>query len=239
SCPLKFKYKYIDKINWKQDDIENREYYEGLKKGRDFHLICERYFNNIPLGIDNKQNIFNLWMSKIKKIVPIKNEYIYLPEYEIRYNLGDNIIQAKYDLVILKEDKIEIWDWKTENKKIDYKSIENRMQTIVYMFLVKEVIPKLWGIDIDTKNISMKYYQPLFEDGIVTISYNDEKHNANKIKLNEYINMIINTKYDNKQEKYKYELISNKNHCKFCEFNKLCNGQDINYDILEEKIYES
>ena len=40
SCPLKFKYKYIDRINWKNDDVGSREYYETLKTGRDFHLIC-------------------------------------------------------------------------------------------------------------------------------------------------------------------------------------------------------
>ncbi|MCI7205740.1 MAG: PD-(D/E)XK nuclease family protein, partial [Clostridium sp.] len=27
SCPFKFKYKYIDNINWKHDDIGSREYY--------------------------------------------------------------------------------------------------------------------------------------------------------------------------------------------------------------------
>ncbi|WP_236879397.1 PD-(D/E)XK nuclease family protein [Clostridioides difficile] len=31
SCPLKFKYKYIDRINWKNDDVGSREYYETLK----------------------------------------------------------------------------------------------------------------------------------------------------------------------------------------------------------------
>ncbi|MGX4601013.1 PD-(D/E)XK nuclease family protein [Faecalimicrobium sp. JNUCC 81] len=239
SCPLKFKYKYIDNINWKHDDIESREYYEGLKSGREFHLLCERYFSNIPLGInDSDKSNFSIWISKIKKLIPINKEDIYLPEYEIRYNLFGNEVQAKYDLVILGKDKIEIYDWKTENRKINYKNIENRMQTIVYMFLAKEVIPKLFDINIDTSNIVMKYYQPLFEDGPITISYSDQKHNTNRNKLNEYINMIKHTKYDDEQKDYRYDLIHNKEHCKFCEFNKLCNGDDINYNILEEEIYE-
>lgn len=239
SCPLKFKYKYIDNINWKHDDIESREYYEGLKVGREFHLLCERYFSNIPLGIDeNNQSDFALWINKIKKVIPINKENIYLPEYEVRYNLFGDEIQAKYDLVIIKKDKIEIWDWKTENRKINHKNVENRMQTIVYMFLAKEVIAKLYDINIKALNIEMKYYQPLFDDGPINISYSDEKHNINKNKLNDYINMIKHTKYDNEQIDYKYELISNKNHCKFCEFNKLCNGDDINYNILEEEVYE-
>lgn len=239
SCPLKFKYKYIDNINWKHDDIESREYYEGLKIGREFHLLCERYFSNIPLGInDSDKSSFALWINKIKKLIPLKEDDIYLPEYEIRYNLFGNELQAKYDLVVLGKDKIEIWDWKTENRKINYKNVEDRMQTIVYMFLAKEVIPKLFDISIDTSNIVMKYYQPLFDDGSITISYSKQKHNSNKNKLNEYINRIKHTKYDDEQKDYRYELIQNKEHCKFCEFNKLCNGDDINYNILEEEIYE-
>ena len=31
----------------------------------------------------------------------------------------------------------------------------------------------------------------------------------------------------------------NSNHCKYCEFNKLCNSEAINYEILEEDIYGS
>ena len=50
SCPLKFKFKYIDNINWKYDDFSSEEYYTSLKLGREFHLLCERYFSNIPLG---------------------------------------------------------------------------------------------------------------------------------------------------------------------------------------------
>ena len=32
---FKFKYKYIDNINWKYDDLGSREYYDSLKYGRE------------------------------------------------------------------------------------------------------------------------------------------------------------------------------------------------------------
>ena len=233
SCPLKFKYKYIDKINWRQDDIGSREYYESLVVGSEFHLLCERYFSNIPLGINENTNPkFIKWIEKIKKLVPMCSEtrhIVYLPEYEIRYRINENTITAKYDLIIIKDNAIEIWDWKTENKKVDYKNAQNRIQTIVYMMLAKEVIPKLYNIDIDFKNISMKYYQPEFEDEPITISYSEEIHNSYKHRIIEYINMM---------KQSKYLTSKNTNHCKYCEFNKLCNGQDVNYSILEEEVYE-
>ena len=76
SCPFKFKHKYIDNINWKYDDVDSREYYDSLKLGREFHLLCERYFSQIPLGnCQNKE--FNKWINKIKDLFPIKDENIY------------------------------------------------------------------------------------------------------------------------------------------------------------------
>lgn len=227
SCPLKFKFKYIDKINWKYDDVESRDYYESLRLGRDFHLLCERYFNNIPIGHIESEK-FSKWIEKIKKLVPIKNEYIYLPEYELRLNINGYKIQAKYDLLVLGNDSIEIYDWKTESRKIDYKNVENRMQTILYMFLAKEVIPKLENRNIDTENIKMKYYQPEFDNEAITIVYNDDKHINNKNKIINYLNMM---------QEDDYEEHKNKKHCQYCEFNKLCNNKSVDYSILEDDIY--
>lgn len=65
SCPLKFKYKYIENVNWKFEGTESREYYKGLKTGSEFHLLCERYFKNIPIG-ENISEEFNM-ASKDKK----------------------------------------------------------------------------------------------------------------------------------------------------------------------------
>ena len=75
SCPTKFKYKYIDKINWKYDDIESREYYDSLKVGSEFHLLCERYFSNIPLGLNEYTNPkFKVWIDKIKNMFPMNKK---------------------------------------------------------------------------------------------------------------------------------------------------------------------
>lgn len=233
SCPTKFKYKYIDRINWKNTDEESLNYYESLKLGRDFHLMCERYFSNIPIGLNsNVPSEFKHWISKIKKLIPIENEKTYLPEYEVRYSLNGNIIQAKYDLVVIGKNKIDVWDWKTEARKIDYKHVDSRVQTIVYMFLAKEVIPKIQGLNIDADNINMKYYQPKYDEEPVTISYDNHKHENNKNKILSYIDNI--KKCSSEDNEY---IEKNNKHCKFCEFNKLCNGENIDYRILEGDIY--
>lgn len=233
SCPLKFKFKYIDRLNWKKDEEGSREYYENLKLGSDFHIICERYFSNIPTGIEYLNNEeFNIWLAKIKRLVPIKNNKLYLPEYEVRYSLNNFKIQAKFDLVVIDEDSINIWDWKTENRKIEYKNVENRIQTLVYLFLASETIGKIHNLDINYKDIKLNYYQPKYYNESITINYSEEKHTQYKKQLENYIKSILNTNYSEERD------IKNIKHCKFCEFNKLCNNEAVNYSALEEEIYE-
>ena len=81
----------------------------------------------------------------------------------------------RHYLVIIDDNSIEIWDWKTESQKTSYKNIESRMQTIVYMYLAKEVIQKIYNMDIPIENISMNYYQPGLENNIITINYNKKR----------------------------------------------------------------
>gem|GEM_PF-332165 len=277
SCPVKFKYKYIDKINWMKDDIASRGYYDSLKTGLDFHLLCERHFNSMPVGVDmisdDDRNKFTKWIERVKRDIPIEQNKKYLTEYEIALNLNGNKIQAMYDLIVVGEDSIEIWDWKTESRKINYKNVESRVQTIVYMFLAKEVIPKLFGIKVDFENVKMTYYQPGFEDTKISILYDKEKHKTFKNYIVKYVDMIKKTDfnykddiflndadsvqndgemlYNNNIERMCWEsdesnidtgenaikLVKNKKHCNYCEFNKLCNNKDVDFEILESEVY--
>jgi CRISPR/Cas system-associated exonuclease Cas4 (RecB family) len=218
---MKFKYKYIDKINWLKDELDEREYYENLKTGLDFHLLCERYFFGTEEGVqylseENKKRAEN-FLEKIKQEVPIKKEKIYKSEYSLYCKIDKSKIQAKFDLVVIGNDSIEIWDWKTELKQINRKNAENRMQTIVYLFICTEVIPKIYNLDIPYENISMNYFQPDFEDSRIRIEYSEEKHKKNREIIKTYINSI---------EKLDF-MYKNTKHCKYCEFNKLCNSEKI------------
>lgn len=226
SCPLKFKYKYIDNINWRFEGVESREYYKGLKAGSEFHLLCERYFKNIPIG-DNISKEFEMWINKIKNLIPLDDSKIYLPEYEVRSKIFNNYLSAKYDLVVIDGNRIDIWDWKTESKKTSYKNIESRMQTIVYMYLAKEVIAKIYNMDIKAQNISMKYFRLKIDDSPITVNYTDEKHTRNKSIIEDYIKTIDQIDFNGYVDK-------NKKHCKYCEFNALCNGENINYKMIKE-----
>ena len=102
------------------------------------------------------------------------------------------------------------------------------MQTVVYMYLAKEIIAKIYKKNIPYENITMNYFRLKIDDKPITIAYNEEKHIRNKSIIENYIKNIDSIDFDGYIDK-------NKKHCKYCEFNKLCNNQSINYEMIKEE----
>jgi len=222
-CPFRFKIKYLDNIRWKKDSIDDEDYYENMKMGLDFHLIAQRYFSNIPVVI-NDSNIELLHFTKsLREKFTIIDENIYLPEYEIKMRKDNIRIQAKYDLIIIKpNNKIEIWDWKTENRKLDYKEVSTRMQAIVYMYILGERSLEIFDREICLEDISMSFWQPQFKEDIITINYSKSNHRIYEEKIMEITRRLTN--YDFSLD-FNIELYSKQ--CKYCEFasdTKVCDA---------------
>lgn len=220
-CPYKFFLKYKKSLVWKKDDEDDRAYYDSLKSGLDFHLICERHFSNLPTGV-LPDSEFCLWLERVKRIVSIDSDFRYLPEFEIRYTMDKFILFSKMDLIKVGKNKIEIYDWKTENKELTYEKVKNRLQTTIYLFMVGENVKYLCNSEIELSDISMNYYQPNLDIGPIRINYSKEKHEENKLYIKNILNKISKLEEDKIQR--------NHNHCKICEFNYYCNKQIIKFN---------
>ncbi|MFI3211223.1 MAG: PD-(D/E)XK nuclease family protein [Peptostreptococcaceae bacterium] len=204
SCPVKYKTKYIDKIYWKKEN--DTDY---LEKGTYFHLLCERFFLGINTTIESDHEFYNAFLNVQNKFNLDDYDFI-LPEYEINYKN----FNAKFDLVLIKGDLIEIWDFKTKvknNKRLS-PNYKDRMQTIIYLFLGYEVIPKLFDLKIDYSNISINFFE-VDDNKLYTIKHSKMKHL-------EYKKNIFNLVANIEQEKF-YNI--NEKHCKYCEFENICN----------------
>ena len=230
SCPKKFGYKYIQGLNWKKEDDE--EYYRSMKYGREFHLMCERYFSGIPVGKftgSKEYEKFDKWLEKVKKAVPIYEDREYLPEYGLSIKIDEESrLTAKYDLAVIYRENnqlcIDVWDWKTENRKLKYNDLENRMQSIVYMAIAYEAIPKIYGNCEEKARVKMYYYQPEYYTEPIELTYSEEKFEKDKIKIEGLIKEIKKSNFNEKNLKS----------CKYCEFNMLCNRNSVDEAVYEE-----
>lgn len=229
-CPMKFKLKYIEGIAWRNDSSMDLEFYNSIKIGLDFHLICERYFSNIFLGIEGCSEELIKWTEALKRKMSIDKKYLYFPEYEIKMAKGAIKLQAKYDLILIKPcHKIEIWDWKTENRRLTQKEMGKRFQTIVYMYVLKEKSEEIFGIDVKAEDMKMIFWQPQYEEQEIVVNYSEDIHKKNEKLIEILINNISNYNF---QEDFNKELYSK--HCNFCEFNYFCNNKRVDFSIIEE-----
>lgn len=221
----------MEDISWKNDSPMDLEYYKGMKIGLDFHLICERYFSGLTLGIDNSNEEIIRWAEALKDKMPLSKDNIYLPEYEIKMIKNNVKLQAKYDLIIMKpQGQIEIWDWKTESRKLNEKEMEKRFQTIVYMYVLREKCKEILDIDVHSENIKMIFWQPEYAEKVIEINYCQIKHENNEKFITEVIDNINH--YDFSKD-FNKELYSKQ--CRFCEFNYFCNNERIDFNFKEDE----
>ncbi len=235
-CPLKFKKRYLENLKW--DNFPDEEIRKRLEMGNNFHLLAYRHFLGIETGLCEKTEGFeelSSWMKSLESKFPISEKRKYLPEYKLRMAKGVLRLEANFDLLIFDGERLEVWDWKTHGKenKTDRKSnmgnkYRKSLQSIVYLYVLKEQCEKVTGKQIKCENISMYYWQPDPPEVLTDIRYSDEMHKTYGEILTNKINGIL--QYDFAEfDKALYDK-----NCKYCEFNWFCNNQRVDFNVIEE-----
>jgi len=66
---------------------------------------------------------------------------------------------------------------------------------------------------------------------------NDNIQKTEEMVYNNTEHMCCNSSINNEEMLDDIKLIKNKKHCNYCEFNKLCNNLDVDFDILGSEVY--
>ncbi|MDQ2087038.1 PD-(D/E)XK nuclease family protein [Herbivorax sp. ANBcel31] len=237
-CPLKFKKRYLENLKW--DNYLGEEVRKRLEMGNNFHLMAYRYFQGIEPGLTEDVEGYeelDRWVSSLMRSFEKEDSKRYFPEYKLRMSKGVLRLEANYDLIIIDKDRIEVWDWKThvkdkENSKKDEKfqriRLERSLQTVVYLYVLKEEIKLLTGREIPSENINMYYWQPEPKRVLAEINYSDMMHSNFEKQLKEKIKKILEYDYSN------FDKVLYKKSCKYCEFNWFCNNEKVDYKAMEE-----
>ncbi len=215
SCPFRFKKKYIDNVKWQ--DEENTNLKEHAEFGTDFHKVAQRYFMGVSVyeeSFKDNTELYNAF-SNLKEYFPIRSEFKYYPEYTIRYSDGNVRLEANIDLIIEKEDEIEIWDWKT-NAKSDGSKYADSLQTQIYMLVLKKCCKKIFNKEFSS--LKMAYFSPEKKEGIAVITYSDEKYKKDEKDITNLIEKVYNFEWE------KFDRSNYIKQCRFCEFSLFCNS---------------
>ncbi|MCX7709550.1 MAG: PD-(D/E)XK nuclease family protein [Clostridia bacterium] len=235
NCPLKFRKRYLEGLKW--DSFPDERVKKRLERGNNFHLLAHRYFMGVPTGLDQGTEEFgelNEWMECLEREFKKEPFVTYLPEYKLRMVTDPLKLEANFDLIAINEDRIEIWDWKThgdmqgKNRAALSKRFETSLQTVVYMFVLKEQLPILIGSPIESEKICMCYWQPDRPHLLAKINYSDELHERFRQILEQKIRGVLEYDYAG------FEKALFSKHCKYCEFNWFCNNDKVDFEAMEE-----
>ena len=232
NCPLKFKKRYMEGLWW--DSLPDEAAKASVERGNSFHLLARRYFSGIPLGLNENSKDFELldrWVRSLESYFTLRPEAVYLPEHTLRAELDGFVLEANYDLLILEEGQLKIWDWKTRgamgesgtgtNEKglaNTKKRLEKSLQTIVYMYVLREQAAALTGGQAKDTPIVMKYWQPDPPHILADIRYDAGIHESFRSHLRQLLKKICEYDYS------AFDKSVYSKHCKYCEFNWYCNG---------------
>ena len=237
-CPLKFKKRYMENLKW--DSFPDDEVKKSLELGSNFHLLAYRYFMGIDTGLtEDIEGFLELrnWMEALMQTFPKVKGHSYYPEHKIRMSRDLLRLEANIDLIVIKGDNIDIWDWKTHGNSKAKKakreaavSLKHKesLQTIVYMFVLMEQCERLFGRKFEPGNIRMCYWQPDPPLVLTEIIYGSSMHGNFKEILEEKIKGILS--YDYKT----FDKSLFQKSCKYCEFNWFCNNERVDFEAVKE-----
>ena len=199
SCPLKYKFKYIDKISLPQ----KASFFE---KGKKVHALANYYLmgNDIskfePTLNESEKEAWN----NLKNNEFFNLEYVN-SEYNLSCKIGDFLIGGRLDAIVRKDNNLYILDYKTgsipQNPETDY-------QTMVYLLCLS-------GAPFITPQNNLKFvYIDLKNNQNCVIDFNQDIKSEYEKAIVQICSSIENAQYP--------EDIEHQKMCNFCEYHKIC-----------------
>ena len=248
-CRRRFQLRYLDRLAWPALETEPYHEFEHLAElGSEFHRLVHQYF----LGIDPesiRKQIHDLELSSwwqrflafAQSLPTVGNtdDAGIHPERTLVAPIGKASLVVKYDLFIISPDgKCTIYDWKTSQKPPNRAWLADRMQTILYPYmLVHSDHTAIGWQKIQPEKVEMVYWYANFPDTPIAFAYSSAKYNEDR----EVVSALVDTISTLEPEEYR--LTVDRKRCKYCIYRSLCDRGDVagefkDFDEIPDISYE-
>ena len=197
TCPPQFKKIYLDHLNFPVS-LESQR---SLNWGNQFHQLMQQHF--MGLSIDAVLAQYSN-LSEVKKVLfkcivekhILNSQFWTEAEHYITFKKDNYLLTAIYDLLIVKNNQVQILDWKTYLKPNDKKQLESDWQTRLYLYLLAETST------YSPENISMTYWfiKDKYKPQYLSFQYSQNQHQQTKSDLSKLLNYLNYNLYDINQD---------------------------------------
>lgn len=220
-CARRFELRYRDNLLWPAVEAEPiAEQERRRQRGADFHHLIHQHLLGIPaeaiavMAADDELRRWwdAYWRDPLVNGLP-KPGY---PEITLSASVGGQRLLAKYDLLAIQPGaRAIIVDWKTALRKPAPARLANRLQTIVYRYVLVEAGAFLNdGQPIDPDQVEMIYWFAVAPNQPERFGYNATQHQENGAFLATLIAEI--------NQRKTFDLTTEVQRCSFCRYRSLC-----------------
>lgn len=228
-CPRRFRLRYLQRLAWPaletEPVLENERF---LQKGNRFHRLVQQHLLGLPaerleMGLQDPE--LARWWANYQAgaahtvgFQGLQYPPDLFPETSLSADLGAYRLTAKYDLLVKQADgRWLIVDWKTSRKRPRREWLHQRLQTVVYPYLLARVGARWSGAEIDPQAVEMVYWFADFPQQPERIPYSAAKFQADEDYLQSLlarIERLVGEAF-NKTER--------RERCAYCVYRSLCN----------------
>ncbi len=217
NCRFSFLLRYIKKLPWPAPlAARSSDFEKDLLAGSTLHALIHQYF----LGIDPEvlvscaQNFpdvrVSVWFDNFLKssyASIIGNQF---PEHSLQITLNGSLLLAKFDLISIVDNAVQICDWKSSRTMPKRQFLQEHIQTMVYALVAARALPQA------PRSISMHYWEAGFPDQPIIFEIGDAQLQQYEETITDLITHIRSLKVE------QFERTTNIKKCAYCEYQSYC-----------------
>ncbi len=184
TCARRFELRHLHRLAWPAVESEPvAEYERHMQLGADFHHMVHQHMVGVPeeaiaLRTGGNPKLAEYWQaylgSDFVKDLPVRR----FAEVSLLAHLCERRLIAKYDLIAIEPgERVIIVDWKTSPRLPSSADLAQRMQTIVYRYLLVRAGAQFnGGVPCEPEQVEMVYWFTEQPDVPIRFAYSYEQY---------------------------------------------------------------
>ena len=182
ACRRRFELRYQRRLPWPLAPLDEKVA-EALSRGQQYHAMLQRHFLDLQVGDQESSDpVLQRWWEQFKQQGPKLLQGRLLPEFSITIPFGSFMLTGRFDLILLHDEGVQIFDWKTDARPPSEIELQENLQTRIYLALAVEGRAAL-NADVIPEQVSLTYWYVQEPEATVTIPYDQERHRDNWVYL--------------------------------------------------------
>ena len=217
-CARRFELLYREELSWPAEPVASMIAYERqMEIGRIFHVMAQRHLSGIHPddgSLHEYEELAEWWSSfeQMQRRLPAGAFHVEKALACTMQEMAHPLV-ATFDLVVLGEDNLTIYDWKTSRSRPGRTLLKERLQTKVYLYLASRV----FGDTIPIDSMQMVYWFTNYPDNPEVFAYSREQRTADEAYLLSLMHEMAHAPTGT------FEMTENKRTCQLCVYRSLCN----------------